>query len=207
MDFTQIIKDMAQGLMEAFDYKLKIAAYDKTFKAEIIERVSDGKYRILYKHKYYTARGWLDFKNGELVRVCAPENNWSELFIQTADHNKAYAALSAKHQDLESRLASLSAAQLMYTTGTMNSLTEFVEKTAVNPTYMGMARFKDASGWTPAGANIWVRIIYVYQNTYNNGQHTVEGTYLLTWSENMLIGFVRGHGGNYTIKWKNLSIT
>lgn len=205
IDFIQTIKELTQGLVEGFDYKLKHATYDKTFKAEITGKVSADKYKIFYKGNYHTAKSRAVYQSGDIVRVCAPENNWSDLYIQFPDCTKEYAELLTKYNQLDSRISSLSSTSLTYVNGQISTLKEFVEKTAINPAYMGMARIKDMGGWTPAGVNTWVRIIYVYQNTYNNGQYSVEGTYLLTWGETMRIGFVSGYGGTYSVTWKNIS--
>lgn len=55
--------------------------YDKTFKAQVIGKASEGKYRIRYKGKEYTASCQASLSSEQIVRVCAPQNDWSDLFI------------------------------------------------------------------------------------------------------------------------------
>lgn len=62
--------------------KLKNIRYDKTFRAKILECISDGKYKVLYKNKEYLAKSDYSLDIGDLVWVCAPENNWNELYVQ-----------------------------------------------------------------------------------------------------------------------------
>lgn len=55
--------------------------YDKTFRAKVINQVSTGKYKVLYKNKEYTVRCDKELLVPDMVWVCAPQNNWDELFI------------------------------------------------------------------------------------------------------------------------------
>jgi len=55
--------------------------YDKTFRAKVIKQDSSGKYKVLYKNKEYTVRCDRELLSPDLVWVCAPQNNWDELFI------------------------------------------------------------------------------------------------------------------------------
>ena len=81
IDYTEIIKNIVSSLKENFKLLLKNANFDKTFKAKIVENISGNKYKILYKGKYYTAISENELPVDKIVKVCAPQNNWSELFI------------------------------------------------------------------------------------------------------------------------------
>lgn len=181
------MKKQIQSCLEAIDYRIRHARFDKTFKAKIIENLGKGRYKIQHKKLYYTVSSKTPFQAGDIVRVCAPENNYNDLFIQTCGCSEVCKIKPA------------------IVTRQVGSLKDFVEITAVGPTYMGMARIKDTGGWTPAGANIWVRIIYTYQNTYNNsGRYPVEGMLLITWGQNLRVGYVSGCNGDYTVTWNTL---
>lgn len=74
----QIYKDIERMVTE----KTRNMSYDKTFRAKIVDQISTNKYTILYKNKGYPAScGW-NVKIGDAVWVCAPRNNWNELYIQ-----------------------------------------------------------------------------------------------------------------------------
>ncbi|MFT4107156.1 MAG: hypothetical protein QM657_15485 [Lacrimispora sp.] len=74
----QIYKDIERMITE----KTRNMSYDKTFRAKVIDQISADKYTILYKNKGYPAScGW-KVKIGDVVWVCAPRNNWNELYIQ-----------------------------------------------------------------------------------------------------------------------------
>ena len=55
--------------------------YDKTFTANISQKISDTKAMITYNGIVYTVRSTIPFNDGDLVRVCAPCNNWNDLFV------------------------------------------------------------------------------------------------------------------------------
>jgi len=187
LDVTKVCQKIIDDITLLIDSKIKNIARDRTFKAKIIEKVTDSKYKILYKNRYYTARCHADLSPDDMVYVCAPENNWSELFIN----------LTCSRTEFNQKLT-------YYTSGDMSSLKDFVEMTAIGNDYMGMARIKDTGGWTPGGNNTWQRIIYTYQNTYNNGLYSVEGMYLLNYGSSLYAGFVSGRNGDYSISWSKL---
>jgi len=81
LNFIEVYQKLADDMTLLINNKLNNIARDRTFKAKIIEKVSNNKYKILYKNRYYTARCHAELSVGDIVYVCAPENNWSELFI------------------------------------------------------------------------------------------------------------------------------
>ena len=89
IDYTEIIKNIVSSLKENFKLLLKNANFDKTFKAKIVENISGNKYKILYKGKYYTAISENELPIDKIVKVCAPQNNWSELFIVNSSSDLA----------------------------------------------------------------------------------------------------------------------
>lgn len=56
--------------------------YDKTFRAKIVEIISTNKCRVLYRGIEYSAKYDEMISVGDMVWVCAPSNNWDELYVQ-----------------------------------------------------------------------------------------------------------------------------
>jgi len=90
--FEEIIKDISMLI----DIKIKNINRDITFKATVIEKVSDTKYKILYKKQYHTAWCLAKLVIGSTVHVCAPGNDWSELFINQSCTRKEFEELNNK---------------------------------------------------------------------------------------------------------------
>lgn len=55
---------------------------DKTFRAKVIGKTDKNKYGVLYKGNIYVARCEVDIDKETFVDVCAPMNNWDNLYIQ-----------------------------------------------------------------------------------------------------------------------------
>ena len=89
--FEEIIKDISMLI----DIKIKNINRDITFKATVIEKVSDTKYKILYKKQYHTAWCLAKLVIGSTVHVCAPGNDWSELFINQSCTRKEFEELKS----------------------------------------------------------------------------------------------------------------
>ena len=81
MNYTNLWNQFAAALFQQVKNQLDRASYDKTFKARIESRLSEGRWEILYKGKTYTAACSSALTPGQIVRVCAPQNNWDDLFI------------------------------------------------------------------------------------------------------------------------------
>lgn len=78
--------DAIQTMTESILSKMKQLAEqkvncDKTITAKVTEVVAPGKCRILYSGNTYTVSTTIPVKPGDIVRVCAPCNNWKELYI------------------------------------------------------------------------------------------------------------------------------
>lgn len=76
----QMYKDIEKMITE----KTKTIRYDRTFRAKITSQISANKYKILYKKKEHPASCDIKAKIGDMVWVCAPENNWNRLYIQSS---------------------------------------------------------------------------------------------------------------------------
>ena len=81
VNYDEIIKNIASSLKENFKILLDRAKFDKTFKAKIIDKISENKYQILYRGQKHTVTSDSTLSVNQIVKVCAPQNNWSELFV------------------------------------------------------------------------------------------------------------------------------
>lgn len=74
-----IVNSILTKIKKAVDSECK---YDKTFTANVINVSSDKKTcTIIYSGTMYTVKTTIKVEQGNLVRVCAPMNNWSDLFV------------------------------------------------------------------------------------------------------------------------------
>lgn len=83
VNYTEIIKQVVDAIQEMIVHNINKAAYDKTFRAIVIDKKKDGVYEIEYKGKRYSARCKTPLETGKIVTVCAPQNKWNELYIQS----------------------------------------------------------------------------------------------------------------------------
>ena len=82
MNYSEKINEMAQCILEYIKKSIDTRSYsDKTFKAKITMVVSEDKYKVLYCGNTYTVSSSILCEVGDTVRVCAPCNNWQELYI------------------------------------------------------------------------------------------------------------------------------
>ena len=82
-NYTEIFKNVISMVQEMISKSINKAAYDKTFRAIVIDKKKDGVYEIEYKGKRYSARCKTPLEAGKIVTVCAPQNKWNELYIQS----------------------------------------------------------------------------------------------------------------------------
>lgn len=82
-NYTEIFKNVISMVQEMINNAIGKAAYDKTFRAIVIDKKKDGVYEIEYKGKRYSARCKTPLEAGKIVTVCAPQNKWNELYIQS----------------------------------------------------------------------------------------------------------------------------
>lgn len=81
MNFQEVYKRIAEDINYLFTSKADTLKYDKTFRAKVIGQISANKYKVLYKNKEYNVRCDRELLAPNMVWVCAPQNNWDELFI------------------------------------------------------------------------------------------------------------------------------
>lgn len=81
MNYREVIDELTKSVQESIS-KIKYSLnYDVTFKARIEETAGGGKYHIRYRGQRYSASSSIPCAAGDYVRVCAPQNNWNDLFI------------------------------------------------------------------------------------------------------------------------------
>ena len=82
MNYQNLVNDITQSILESVK---KIVSNelncDKTFKAKIVEIISFEKFRVLHNGQKYTVTSNLDCDVNDLVMVCAPCNNWKNLYV------------------------------------------------------------------------------------------------------------------------------
>lgn len=82
MDFVNIIQGMIESTLKTMrDCVDNKSHSDKTFTCKITEKISAGKYKVLYCGGTYTVSSSTAYQVGDYVRVCAPCNNWRDLFV------------------------------------------------------------------------------------------------------------------------------
>lgn len=80
-NYDEAVKTMTKSILKAIKKSIDTKSYsDKTFKCQITGKVKD-KYQILYCGNTYSVSSSIPCEIGDLVRVCAPCNNWNDLFI------------------------------------------------------------------------------------------------------------------------------
>lgn len=80
-NYISIVEMICAEIKGLVGSMIQVAGFDRTFKAVISKKLSDNQYEIIYQKKYYHARSNGTYKSGDVVYVCAPQNNWSELYI------------------------------------------------------------------------------------------------------------------------------
>lgn len=82
MNYTEVMQELSHVVVSAIQSCLKSAKFDVSFKAQVTAIIAANTYTIMYKRQNYTAHGYREnIKVGDYVMVCAPQNNWSNLYI------------------------------------------------------------------------------------------------------------------------------
>lgn len=81
MDYKEILISVTKTIVDVIDSNLDKLTYDRTFKAKIVEVIQDGIYKIKYKGNIYKVKSFVDCVIDDYVTVCAPCNEWNELFV------------------------------------------------------------------------------------------------------------------------------
>lgn len=86
------------------------------------------------------------------------------------------------------------------------NLIEFVETTAATIDHGHMFRFKDTSGWGPAGtADTWYQCIVQYQNAYGNESADIEGNVTIFEGQKTWTGLIAGNKKTgISVSWRRV---
>lgn len=87
LNWQEVFNKFSDDLVNAFDLFTGNMKLTKVFKATIIEKINDTVYKILYKNAEYKVKSYYDLIVGEMVWVCAPQNNWDSLFVVSHKSN------------------------------------------------------------------------------------------------------------------------
>ena len=82
MNYSQAIQNIADTITAQIHNMIKSKSYsDKTFTAKVTEIVNTSKCRVLYCGNTFTVSTTIPVEIGNIVRVCAPCNNWKDLYV------------------------------------------------------------------------------------------------------------------------------
>lgn len=80
--YIKLIQSIAESILEKVDDRIeKKDSGTKVFKARVVEIPSLAKVKVKIDGVIYTASSNVYCEVNDLVRVCAPCNNWKELYI------------------------------------------------------------------------------------------------------------------------------
>lgn len=81
LELIKTVETVIETLLASVNKLINNAPHDKTFCAQITGISDNGKYETLYKGKKYTVTCNRALTVGTWVWVCAPQNNWNNLFV------------------------------------------------------------------------------------------------------------------------------
>ena len=91
MDYNETIDKIITSILKQIKKAIDTKSHsDKTFKVRIIKQLGIGKYQVMYCGNPYTVSSTIQCELGDTVRVCAPCNNWQDLFIVENTSERLY---------------------------------------------------------------------------------------------------------------------
>jgi hypothetical protein len=76
MDYNTLVKNITETILEVVKKAINTEGhYDYTFTGQIESKESETKGTVSYNGLTYTVSSTLAFNVGDIVRVCAPQNN------------------------------------------------------------------------------------------------------------------------------------
>lgn len=81
MNYREVIDEITKSIQESINRIKDGLHYDVTFKARIEEVLGNDRYKIRYRQRLYTVKSHIPCTTGDAVRVCAPCNDWNDLFV------------------------------------------------------------------------------------------------------------------------------
>lgn len=82
MDYSEGIKKLMGSYLSMMKQAIDQKSYsDKTFRAQVTSVLGPNIYAVKYCGNSYTVSSYTACQVGEMVRVCAPCNNWMDLYV------------------------------------------------------------------------------------------------------------------------------
>lgn len=79
-DYNPILREMAKAYVAVLKKLEEVVHSDRTFTCQIVGKAKN-KYQVKYNGQIYIVSSSIPCEIGDYVRVCAPCNNWEDLFI------------------------------------------------------------------------------------------------------------------------------
>lgn len=80
--YSDVIKEIVETILDTIKRGIdQWGKFDKTFTAEVKKKVGGSKYLVTYMGNELTVFSTVSLTVGSIVRVCAPQNNWNDLFV------------------------------------------------------------------------------------------------------------------------------
>lgn len=80
--YNEVILNMAQTIVDTIKQGVdQWGKFDKQFKAVVKKKVGGSRYIVTNMDHEYTVYSPTALTEGDIVRVCAPQNNWTDLFV------------------------------------------------------------------------------------------------------------------------------
>ena len=117
-----------QAIENIIEPKLEKLRYDKTYRAKVIKKTSDGVYKVQINGTEYSVKYKGDLNVGDIVKVKAPLNNFSDIYIETLPSDKVITS----YNDLNNKPA-------------INSTYTVAQTTSANETIQGTISFHKIS--------------------------------------------------------------
>lgn len=77
----QIVQDITKTILNQVKKAIDKAPFDKTFTATIAQEISSRQYTVFYAGKFINVYSVYECELGDVVRVCAPQNDWTKCFV------------------------------------------------------------------------------------------------------------------------------
>ena len=86
-EINEGLKNIIQAISNMIEPKLATLKYDKTYRAKVIKKITNNKYKVAINGKEYDLPYLGELQNGEIIKVKAPLNNFSDIYIETSLNN------------------------------------------------------------------------------------------------------------------------
>lgn len=81
LEDLQIVQNITKTILNQVKKAIDKAPFDKTFTATIAQSISSRQYTVFYAGRMLNVYSVYECEIGDVVRVCAPQNDWTKLFV------------------------------------------------------------------------------------------------------------------------------